>query len=277
MKRIAFGFIALVSLAAPARAEIAFGESIEWVTADADRVIVGRVIKVEMRDKQEVAVVEVSQTIRGKHEPTVKVFRHGKLGAKSKEWLDAGAPVMFFLRSNASAWILRDDHNFPSVIVLGKTKREAPRSMDVFTRDFGMLTEPDAILKHVEAYAKSIPADWKKQHIMLDAPGSSAVFRKLWGGSTVLLKVPVDPQLDTQGRRWCKSADPDQRVHGVQALAKFKNDENIKLLKSLLQDPAFSTGDGMRRYYVRRNAFEALRGFGVEVARPVLEELDKEN
>jgi hypothetical protein len=284
MKRIAFGFIVMVSLAAPARAEIAFGESIEWITADADRVITGKVVKVEMAGKNEVATVEVRKTLRGKHEPKATFALRSFYGAPAKGWFDAGVPALFSLRARQQskddeelpkgyAWELRDDGNHPSVVALAK----GPRSINVFTRDFGMLTEPATILKHVEAYGKSMPADWKKRYVVLDAPGDSAAYKKLWSRSSVFLTLPVDAQLETQGRRWCKSADPDRRVLGVQALARFKNGDNIKLLKSLLQDSGFSTGDGMRRYNVRRVASEALQGFGVDVARPVLEELDKKN
>ena len=273
--------VAIVSLLSPssAYAEINFGESIEWVTADSDRVIVGKVVKVETVAGHEVATVEVTKTLRGKHEPKATFVLRSYHGGVAKDWLDAGVPMLFFLRTREHTkdadklpkgydWVLRDDGNYPSVVALDK----AGRGMDVFTREFGMLTDKAAILKHIEAYAKSIPADWKKQSIQFHAPGDSAVFEKLWAGSAVVFTLPVDAQLEVQGRRWCKSDDVGIRARGAKVLGNFKNDENIKLLRSLLQDPGFYTGDGMRRYVARAAAYEVLRGFGIEVPRPVLEQ-----
>jgi hypothetical protein len=287
MKRatLLFAGILTIAIVPAARAEINFGESIDWVIADSDRVVVGKLVKVENVAGHEVVTVDVSKTIRGKQEPKATFVLRSYHGAIAKDWLDAGVPMLFFLRSREHAkdadklpkcydWQLRDDGNYPSAVILAKQQGDGSRSLNVFTRDFGMLTDSAAILKYVEAYAKTIPADWKKKKMLLDVPGDTKVFEKLWGGSAVFLSVPVDAQLETLARRWCKSKDIDDRVRGAKILGNFKNDENIKLLKSLLQDPEFHTGDGMRRYAVRAAAFESLRGFGVDVPRPVLEQPD---
>lgn len=58
----------------------------------------------------------------------------------------------------------------------------------------------------------------------------------------------------------------------------FKSDQNIELLKSLLNDPDFSTtstGDGQNRrrvYNVRQSAFDVLQSWGIKVEKPVVEE-----
>jgi hypothetical protein len=198
-------------------------------------------------------------------------------------WLEVGEPILFCLAGLDKArgrdelpkgydWVLREDGNRPSAVLLSKAKGQGPGVIDVFTRDFGVLTEPAAIVKHVETYAKSIPDGWKKKHTVLGAPTESAVFKKLWSGSAVLLTVPVDPQLETQGRQWCKSDSVETRVRGVKVLGHFNNDENVKILRRLLQDAGFYTGDGKRRFVVRAAAYEALRSFGVKLEMPVLEE-----
>jgi hypothetical protein len=284
---LAAGTIGLVVPSA-GRAEIAIGESIDWVIADSDHVIVGKVIKVENIAKHEVARVEVTKTLRGKHKPNVTFLLRTYHGIVAKGWLDDSELMLFCLISRGNAkgrdelpkgydWVLRDDGNYPSAVPLGKAKRQGPGAIDVYTRDFGVLTEPAAILKHVEAYAKSIPDDWKKKHIVLGAPSESAVYKKLWSGSAVLLIVPVDPQLEIQGRAWCKSNLVETRARGARVLGNFKNETNVALLRSLLQDPGFSTGDGKRRYGVRAAAYDSLRELGVNVERPILEEpLDQE-
>jgi hypothetical protein len=281
--------VCLLGVAFPsaANAEIAFGESIEWVTADSDRIVVGKVAKVEIVAGHEVVTVDVTKTLRGKHEPTAKFVVRVYLGKRAKGWHEDGLPMVFFLYRYEEGkkraedpslpadapklpvgfeWVLRD------AVLLGKTKRQWPGTINVFTRDFGLLTEPDAITRHIEAYVKTIPADWKKKNISLDAPSESAVYKKLWSRSAVFLTVPVDRQLEKDGRAWCKDDAVETRVRGAKVLGKFKSDENVKILRALLQDDGFYTGNGLRRYVVRGAAFESLRGLGVEVARPVLEE-----
>jgi hypothetical protein len=277
-----------LNLPSAASAEVAVGESIEWVIADSERVVIGKVVKVETVAQHEVATVEVTKTIRGEHEPKVTFLLRRYHGIVAKGWLEDGEPILFCLVGNDKPkgrdelpkgydWVLRQDGNHPSAVLLGKAKRQGPGPIDVFTRDFGVLTEPAAILKHVEVYAKSIPNNWKKKHTVLRAPSESAVYKKLWSGSAVLLMVPVDPQLETQGRQWCKSDSVETRVRGAKVLGNFKNDENVKILRPLLQDAGYYTGDGKRRFVVRAAAYDALRSFSVKVEMPILEEpLDQE-
>lgn len=154
-------------------------------------------------------------------------------------------------------------------VFLGKTDQ---RAMDVFTRDFGELTDPAAILKHVETYARTIPAGWQKKHVIVDLPFDTPAHKKLYARSSVFFTLPADAALEGDGRRWCKSKNPDERNRGVRALAAFPNEENIKILKGLLTDDAYSTGSGKKSYYIRARAYNVLRDLGVKVERPVLEE-----
>ena len=71
------------------------------------------------------------------------------------------------------------------------------------------------------------------------------------------------------------------RLEGVRALRHFRSDENAVILKGLLGDDAFwhhTIGEGQQAgvtekvYYIRKEAFETLRGWGVEVDEPVLRE-----
>ena len=75
----------------------------------------------------------------------------------------------------------------------------------------------------------------------------------------------------------------DLRADGVDALQYFKSAENIKLLKSLLDSPDFwmkkdwsveypDTATN-KIYSVRSKAYEVLTGWGVDVPKPVTEEI----
>lgn len=71
------------------------------------------------------------------------------------------------------------------------------------------------------------------------------------------------------------------RRQGVRALAHFQSKENVAALKPLLADPAAWVqtvernglpGVEERVYHIREAAYEVLRGWGVDVERPVLRE-----
>src|SRR5262245_50805482 len=96
--------LSLVGLFSPreARAEIAYGESIEWITADSERILVGKVVKVETvagEDKEEydAATVAVSKTLKGNHADKATFLIQSYHGRVAKDWLADGLPMMFFL------------------------------------------------------------------------------------------------------------------------------------------------------------------------------------
>ncbi len=125
-------------------------------------------------------------------------------------------------------------------------------------------------------------------------------------GSVNTVTVPVDDRLEKSGRRWITAPDEvlrqlnfnqvrDEkqregwrafersllRREGVKALKYFQSDENIVLLRGLLNDPAWSNyeferADGTeiekKRYFVRKAAYDVLKNWGVAVERPVIDE-----
>jgi hypothetical protein len=298
---------ALLFLPGTSSAEINFGESIEWVVADADRVFSGTVAKVEKVIKAdgkdgttfEVATVEVSRTFKGEPTPTVTFLLRNHNRGAAQGWLDDGVPLLFCLvaadRVQDGAdelpkgfdWVIRDRGNYPSAYLLGKPKRRWTFTIHALTRKFEILTEPAAITRHVEEYLKSVPPGWKRQAHTLDVPGHTAVYEKLWSGSAVYLEVPVDDQLERLGRQLCQSDSRWDREEGAKILRHFKNDQNIAILMELLQDPTsfvqktWSSEGGhgkmilisrRRVYLVRTEAFKALQELGVEVDPPLMEQ-----
>ncbi len=282
---IALGVCALVPTAV--RSETVVAESIDWAIADSDWVGVGVVIKVEKAGKFEVVTVRPTRIFKGNAAERLTFALPSYNGPVAKDWQKAGQPMLFCLVSNERGrkkdpglpadvpWVLRDDGNSFDAFPLAKGLRRLSGTSAVYTRDFKILTEPTALLKRVERIAALHPTGQVPKQHTLDVPWGTELFQKLYAGSSVLLTVPVDADLEVQGRRWCASKEYYNRLTGVRILKHFKNDHNIQLLKSLLRDPGYSTGDGKKRYDVRRFAFETLGEFGVRVARPVLEESDK--
>jgi hypothetical protein len=164
---IAFVMVSPISVSA----HPAHYQSIDWATANSDRVIVGKVIKVETVDKHDIVTVEVHRTLRGDREAKGKTtfIVQQYCSGYAQGWLEDGLPMLFFLVKIDGAkpfdqlpkgfqWISHADGNGNSTVALGKTKRVWPGTMDVFTRKFDYLTDPAGVVKYVNDYARSIPA-----------------------------------------------------------------------------------------------------------------------
>jgi hypothetical protein len=296
--------VLVLALPAVAGAEIAIAESIDWVVADSDRVFAGKVVQVETvagKDgkKYEVATVAVATTFKGEHSARAAFLLRYYNGPIARDWLADGIPMVFCLVKKARvarerglpagfAWVLRDDGNNHCAVLLGKSKRRWTFTVPVLTREFAVLTDPDAIRQRVAQAARAVKKGQVPRRHTLMVPADTEVYRKLWSRSAVMLTVPVDDHLEALGRHWCASRSYGERIEGARILGYFKNEKNIRLLKALLRDPDSSietqhrTVAGRREmvlvyrkrvYRVRQLAYEALRAFGVEVERPVLEQV----
>lgn len=294
----------LLIFPASAHAIIVTGESIEWVLATSDRVVVGKVVKVDRltgpdNKPYEMATVAISKSLKGRQtDRETFLLEVHTLGHPPKEhrygqqWLDEGNPIMFCLVRNDGKrvpfeadkipWVFRDG------VLLGKTKHKWTMGcIPVLTRDFDVLTERDSILQYAEQTVTAAPKHWVPRSHTLNVPTKTAVFERLWSRSSVRLVVPVDEKLEVLGQKWCASTDSWERVEGAQILGHFKNEKNIAILKSLLADPTIGESTLYRAtdktraelvyrknlYVVRKAAFDALREYGVDIDRPVLEEL----
>jgi hypothetical protein len=285
-----FAGCVFVSLPRNARAEIVHGESIEWVIADSERVVLGKVVKVENVRGHEVVTVATSKTFRGKREAEVTFVVPESGGEVAADWLKRGVPLVLCLVPRARYkgntlldydWVIRHGHGERSVIALD---RDDPRNTTaVVTRDFHVLKDPDAIRKHIERYAQSIPPDWKKKSLALHVPSETPAFKHLWRRSNVILTVPADAGTEALGRTWCQDKDVYMRALGAHVLGEFKNEANVRTLKALLRDSGSDVVSGSQSFpkYVLRTedrvfparaaAYHALREMGVEAERPVTE------
>jgi hypothetical protein len=89
----------------------------------------------------------------------------------------------------------------------------------------------------------------------------------------------VEPSLEKFAREKINATNAMYRVEGIKALRYFKSAANIKLLKPLLNDPAFQdwftqnvVWKTKRSYYTRQAAYEVLQEWGVPSAKPLMEE-----
>ena len=191
-----------------------------------------------------------------------------------------------------------------SVIRLGPSVPEergfTPLPPPIQTMNLKVLKKPEDILKAARAAVAGAGKRGRTRNHAVDLPRGIMQATGTSGDATRLI-VPIDPRLEATARHWIESPEDIPlrlgvvesreeamrfysgllRLEGVRALRHFKSDENVAILKGLLDDPAFwhQTGEEHDRvgitekvYYVRRAAFETLREWGVEVESPVLRE-----
>ena len=131
---------------------------------------------------------------------------------------------------------------------------------------FRMLTDRDEILAAARCcVAASLGGD-KPKRLLLDAPGSSEVYRMLHGLSTVEVVVPLDPSHGTTGTAVGEDRGARRAYRSDQGPDHFRSDENIAVLRGLLSDRSgvSVTGDGRTRSnLVRRGAYKLLHEWGV--------------
>jgi hypothetical protein len=213
--------LAFLFLANTAHAEIAIAESIEWVVATSDRVVVGKVIKVTGPDKEDppvdkkgfagpdtkdpqVVTVAIAKTLKGEHADRVTFPVHRCIPLSfAKQWKEEGIPILFCLLENDGKrlpftadrfpWVLREDGNGADAVLLGKSKHEWTGCIPVLTSNFQVLSRKEVILKYVEQVVKATGNARAKRSRTVDVP-YSPVYRKLWSGSAVRLVV-LDEQL----------------------------------------------------------------------------------
>ena len=166
----------------------------------------------------------------------------------------------------------------------------------IFTIDFHLLKERDELLQAARvAIAREPHADGQPvpaHRVMMPAGWMGLTG---WSGDANCWYVPVDPSLEVAARAWIESSEqitkrlfPDDtkdermrrygagqlRLEGVRALRYFRSDRNGALLKTLWTDPYYWTQAGVaqRNYAVRKEAYETLRDWGIDVAPPVIKD-----
>lgn len=290
------GGIALLLLQTPARAYIMGAESIEWVCQTSDRLVVGKVVAVDAvtgtdHKKYSAVTISISRVLKGPPAARETVVLHTELGKElAARWQKNGS-MLFFMNKNDGKripvaaekypWALRD---FPKPGWLADPGDWSIDYLPALTSDFQVLIGERKILQYVEHVVETTKTTSVPRSHVITLSWDSPVYRRVNCGSAVWFTVPVDDQLETLGRTWCKSDQPIQRVEGARILRYFKDRESIDILESLLRDTtnaessSYLCGPGdklqliyrKKAYYVRQAAFSALGRMGIEVPRPIL-------
>src|SRR5262245_10659048 len=100
------GSFCFLLLPARIHAAIVVAESMEWVLATSERVVVAKVVKVETvtdRDKKmcQLVTIAITKTLKGEHaDRETMLLRPYIYDGFAKQWLDEGISIIFFLIKN---------------------------------------------------------------------------------------------------------------------------------------------------------------------------------
>jgi hypothetical protein len=213
-----------------------------------------------------------------------------------EKWAAERVSCLWFLHDTDKS-MGADFHALENVILLGPSldSESAVNSFPmVYDKDMTVLSRPETILARARAFAKKRMDSARFHSIYLPEQSSSDhLFIRSY------LTVPVEPSLEHTAKHLIAAPEDfisaksdsvlvpqwrcDLRAEGVRALQYFKSAKNIRLLRSYLDAPdSWTIRDWSTRnrdanmtaktYSVRSEAYEVLKGWGVDVPKPVREE-----
>jgi hypothetical protein len=277
---LGFGVSLIASVQAHAQPLFAQAESIESTVANSDLVFIATVVefrRAEQDDEQHddrdahEATIAIEETV--KQEP----FRNEPYRRLSLR-ITRPASVLAGWKERSSRLLVAYDQCAPEQTVAIEL---APDKLEVMTAEVKLLRDPEALIRAAREAVNRLAANIKRVHTFdLQVP-REVVAGTSWEtyyhtGGHLRLTVPVDRQLEKRVQDYVRSEDPQRRTEGARALVYFKSDENIALVKPLLNDPAITylrpaDGDqpGERVYGVRYAAYETLKSWGIDVKQPL--------
>lgn len=181
---------------------------------------------------------------------------------KYKDWMNRSSRLLIISSESSPQQ--------PTVIEL------APNKPDVFTADLRLLHDPNEIVAAAKDAIERTPRNVRRLRTHLVMLPREKYQGTPWeNGQGVMLEVPADAHLEKWAIESLHHKVPWNRLRGAQALRYFKSERNAKLLIELLKDPASrantdSSGTKTSQYYIREEAYQTLRRWGIEVKQPVL-------
>ena len=271
----ALGVFLICSVQAYAQPLVAATQSIETTVINSDHVFIAKLMdfrpKKEGRDRyQYEGTISIEETLKCElflDEP-YRALNVALPYSESvlQDWEDRSSRLLIALTS------YHDEQNV--VIEL------APETLEVMTAEVKLLRDPEAVIRAARAAVKRLPANVKRVHTFDLTVPREVVAKTRWDasyqtGGYLRLSVPTDQHLEKRARDYVRSDDPQRRSEGAKALVYSKSDENIALIKPLLDDSHFSfysrdgSTTGERSYPVRYAAYQTLKEWGIDVKKPV--------
>ena len=271
-----------LGIASASNGEVVVIESVEWMTVDCDLIVRGRITEASAPAGVTVSVDEV---LKGKHDGKTITFR---TPVPEKEWNENRHEMLFFLRRGQPN-ITRGDWGWIDL--------EAPRKAAV-SASMTTLGAKEQILAAVRKQVErledsqskttkdsgpSSPRSSKTEAIYLDlfayypdektAKKAVTLASAFYGGSAVILVVPVNPEFEKPALEMAKSEHGHVRTQAAKILGHYRTDASIKTLQGFLTDDyVVKTTDADNKievwHPVREAAYNSLIALGVKVEKP---------
>jgi hypothetical protein len=276
---IGVGVSLMASVQAHAQPLVARTESIESTVANADLIFIATLVDFRRaeqghdRDGHEVTIV-IEETLKQElfsDEPYRGLSLH----------VPRPASVLEDWKERSSRLLVAYDEYAPkqtTVIDLSPDKLEA------MTAGVELIRDPESVIRLARKAVHRLPRSIKRIHTFdLHVP-REIVAETSWDqyydtGGHLRLSVPVDQHLEKRAQDAVRSENPHRREEGARALAYFKSDKNMALVRPLLNDPgttylqpAYDDRAGERVYGVRYSAHQTLKSWGIDVEQPVFRE-----
>jgi len=252
--------------------EFMTGTSLDAGVLNADTVVIGKLVSFTTKDSfiEHELVFAVEQTLKGRTQTTL-TLKAFTTPITLEELIARSRRLLICINSTNEAetrWVPIGD------------PKEA-----ILTADFKILPDAESVIREAKRIIQANPGVNQIDTISADPPRSIVDRIPQAKGYPFSLSVPVDSRVEKRAQEAIRQKDKPnghyRAYEAIAALAHFKSPENTKLLEGFLADPAWTysgtdpgsnLGHGKRNYYVREEAHEALKDWGVDVKAPVFEE-----
>jgi len=234
--------------------------SVDSIVANANQVVVGRILNTGVTTldgegrRTGTIVLAVEKTLKGDQARGPLNLRIANFVSYDKgEFYPATADPLPY--SHQLLVALRNDAASPARITAIDLDAA---SLAVMSADLVVLKTPVEVIRAAEDEIRRGPAGANRVDFFeWPAPGYNVKGDPFRGYQIIL---PVDERLEERAHVILRRGADAERPIAINALRFFKSDQNIHLLTEALSDP----DDSIRRY-----AYQALKGWGVDVAEPV--------
>jgi hypothetical protein len=213
-------------------------QSIDSTVAMFEQVFVGRIVEIgtPTTDGKSVAmqpvVFAVEEVLRGERTKRIALPDFTYPTATLTGW-----------QSHSNRLLIAVNHGAPSVSAVIDLDAD---SLEVWSADFVLIKKAADVIQAAKDEIRRTPTDSPRSpNVQMRPPRGDLYLR---------LTIPADERLERRAHAILGGGDGWSREEAVEALKYFKSNENIRLLKSLLEDSDIKVG---------RKAYEVLTGWGV--------------
>jgi hypothetical protein len=249
-----------VATVAPPERFARISESLEWMIADSEVVVIARISR-DPRVAMNQVALDVDEAIKGEvGERPMLYWEQGVPDKKVLGWAANDNRLLLFLRTRDDGTLgpdMRADGTFAIPLERGSFK-------PVLLGDLSEAASAEQLLAHAHRLAALKHRPRVRLLALPDEP--------ITHFDDAVILVPHEAWTGLLAPAWARSPHPAIRAAAIANLDTDPRERAEPLLRSLLDDPHFAGNSASTTYPIRHRAWQALRAHGVyDVACPVVE------